>query len=179
MGTRSMSNRILPEMVAMLKGWEMCMLRSYKEPDGITWSVGYGHTGHSGPPSVDANTVLKDEAEATDILMRDLTDHYAPQLDKILEVEGVELNTFEWNAFLDILFNRGATRLRKSKAFDWLKRPAEKNYRKEACAAIVFSQVEGFQPLNMAKDRITGEVVTKLGLTLRRIDDAALFQHKP
>lgn len=174
-----MARVILPEMVTMLKGWELCMLAAYVEPDGKTYSVGFGHTGHSGPPAVDVNTRLRDEAEAHEILMRDLTDHYAPQLDKILEVEGVELNTFEWNAFLDILFNRGARRLRGSAALWLLKQTDLKNYRKLAGAAIVESDRPGFEALNTAKDRITGEVVWKLGLQLRRIDDAALFQHKP
>lgn len=167
---------IKPQMVSMLKRWETVMLKAY--PDGDGWSIGYGHSGHSGPPVVDEHTVLADEEAATKILMTDLNEHYAPQLDTMLEVEGVDVNDWEWNALLDILFNRGMTRLRGSKCIDWLKQPTVKNYRGLACQAIVMSDVQGFQPLNQAKDRISGEIVVKLGLTLRRIDDASLFQTK-
>ena len=170
---------ILPEMVAILKRWETCVLTPYLEPDLVTWSYGYGHTGHSTGERVTEHTPpLKDEAAAHDILMRDLTEHYGPQLDRLLAAEGVELNVYEWNAFLDILFNRGATRLRGSAAMWLLKQPDLKNYRKLAAEAIIISNRPGFAALNTAKDRVTGEVVEKLGLTLRRIDDAALFQTK-
>jgi hypothetical protein len=47
---------------------------------------------------------------------------------------------------------------------------------KNAAQAIVFSHVEGFTPLDVAKDRVTGVERVYLGLTLRRIDDASLFQ---
>ena len=171
---------ILPEMIRMLKGWELCVLKAYSDnPHKGIWAVGYGHTNASGlPPVVDENTVLADEEAAHKILMNDLYQYYAPQLDTMLKADGIEVSDREWNALLDVLFNRGSGRLRKSKAWDWLKQTTVKNYRREACAALVYSQVDGFVPLNMAQDRITGEWVTKLGLTLRRIDDASLFQSK-
>jgi GH24 family phage-related lysozyme (muramidase) len=166
-------------MVATLKKWELFVPTPYKEPDGKTWSYGYGHTGHSTGEMVGEHTPpLKDEAEGHEILIRDLTEHYGPQLDTMLEAEGVDLGDYEWNAFLDILFNRGATRLRNSAAMWLLKQTDLKNYRKLACAAIVDSDRPGFEALNTAKDRVTGEVVWKLGLHARRIDDAALFLTK-
>ncbi|MEP6827954.1 MAG: hypothetical protein ABJA10_07755, partial [Aestuariivirga sp.] len=77
---------------------------------------------------------------------------------------------------LDIVYNRGAGTFAKSKAYDWLKHPEDKNYLAHAAESIVNSDVYGFTPLNVAKDRVTGAERVYLGLTCRRIDDAALFQ---
>lgn len=173
-----MKNKIVPEMFKVLKRWETCVLKAYRDTDG-SWHVGYGSGNATGNHHVDENTELKDEAEALSWLTTDLNDHYAPQLNTILEVEGISVNDHEYSALLDILYNRGAKRLRNSAALNWLKRTGEKNYRAEACAAIVFSNVEGFMPLNVAQDRVTGIDRVYLGLTLRRIDDANLFQFKP
>ena len=173
-----MSNSIVPQLYHTLKRWETCVLKSYKDTDG-TWHVGFGSGNATGHWKIDENTVLQDEAEAIRMLETDLHDHFAPQLDKILELEGVEVNDFEYSALLDCLYNRGQRRVRNSAALNWLKRPTEKNYRAEACRAIVFSHVDGFEPLDVAQDRVTGIDRVYLGLTLRRIDDAHLFQFKP
>jgi GH24 family phage-related lysozyme (muramidase) len=173
-----MANNIVPQMMQILRRWETFVAKSYKDTDG-TYHVGYGSGNATGHWKIDENTVLKDEAEALRMLETDVNDHYSPQLDKILELEGVEVNDFEYSALLDILYNRGQRRLRNSAALNWLKRPTEKNYRAEACRAIVFSHVDGFEPLDVAADRVTGIDRVYLGLTLRRIDDAHLFQTKP
>lgn len=173
-----MSNGIVPQLYQIVRRWETFVKTAYKDTDG-SWHIGFGHGNAMGtPPVVDEHTVLKDEAEAVRILEQDLHDHFAPQLDKILDLEGVEVSNFEYSALLDILYNRGQRRLRNSAALNWLKRPTEKNYRAEACRAIVFSHVDGFEPLDVAQDRVTGIERVYLGLTLRRIDDAHLFQTK-
>lgn len=168
-------NNIVPRMVATLGRWETCALKSYKDTDG-TWHVGYGHgNANNHPPFVDEHTVLKDEAEAMAILISELTDIYAPQLNKMLAKIDCKLNDNQYCGLLDVLYNRGAGRLRESKAWDWLTRPSEPNYLKECARAIVFSHVDGFTPLDVSVDRVTGVERVYLGLTLRRIDDASLF----
>lgn len=169
-------NVILPKMRATLARWEVCMLKPYKDTDG-TWHIGYGHgNANSFPPFVDENTVLKDEAEAMSILVGELEAFYAPQLYRVLSAGKIVLNDFQYNACLDIVYNRGIGTFRKSKTYDWLTRKDEKNHMAHAAEAMVNSAVEGFAPLNVAKDRVTGIERVYLGLTCRRIDDASLFQ---
>ena len=169
-------NVILPQMRKMLGRWEVCMLTPYKDTDG-TWHIGYGHgNANSFPPFVDENTVLKDEAEAMSILVGELEKFYVPQLDHILLIGDIKLNDFQYNACLDIVYNRGIGTFRKSKCYDWLTKKGEKNNLAHAAEAMVNSNIEGFAPLNIAKDRVTGIERVYLGLTCRRIDDAALFQ---
>lgn len=166
-------------MMATLARWETCVLKAYKDNDG-TWHVGYGHgNANNHPPFVDENTVLKDEAEAMAILVGELNEIYVPQLTKLLANIHCTVNDNQFCGLLDVLYNRGAGRLIASKAYDWLKRPSEKWYLEHCAEALVFSHVEGFTPLDVAKDKITGVERVHLGLTLRRIDDASLFLSKP
>ena len=163
----------------MLARWEVCMLTPYRDTDQ-TWHIGYGHGNANGfPPFVDENTRLKDADEAMAILVGELNAFYVPQLDAALKAIDFKPNDFQHNACLDIVYNRGAGTFKKSKCYDWLKQPNEKDYLAHAAEAMVNSDVWGFTPLNMAKDRVTGIERVYLGLTCRRIDDAALFQAIP
>lgn len=205
-----MGHYIHPRLLERLPLWERLELKSYRDTDG-TWHVGYGHGNALGTrPFVDENTVLKDKAEALAILDQDLNETCAPQLNKALEKSGLEVSLFEWNALLDVLYNRGGGRLvglnggwytpdqiadpkiekfQGSYCWELLRHPELKNYRKLACEALVHSSRsrdgtklldEQFNdsfwtPLNVSPDRITKIPRVYLGLTLRRMDDAAIW----
>lgn len=156
----------------VLAKWETFQEKAYKDNDG-TWHVGYG-TGNSNGFHVDENTRLT-QPEALSILTRELNEFYVPQLDKLFEKIGFKPpNDHYYCGFLDCGYNRGMGRIRDSAAYDWLKKPTEKYYMKRAAAALVFSNIEGFAPLDVAKDKITGIERVHFGLTLRRIDDASM-----
>jgi GH24 family phage-related lysozyme (muramidase) len=165
--------KIISEMLSVTKKWELCVLKAYKDNDG-SWHVGYGHGNAAGVlPFVTEETVLKDEEEASRILMDDLA-YLVPILDKMIKVE---LNPYQYGALLDIAYNRGPGRLRESAVMRWINDTTDKYSLKKAARAMVINE-PGFEALNTAQDKVTGEVREFLGLTLRRIDDASLFLTK-
>jgi GH24 family phage-related lysozyme (muramidase) len=167
---------LTPRFISTLARWEVCKLKPYKDTDG-TWHIGYGHgNANSFAPFVDENTRLKDEAEAMAILLGELNEVYVPQLDSAFKEIDFKPNDFQHNACLDVLYNRGFGTFTHSKCYDWLMHPQEKGYLAHAAEAMVNSNVQGFAPLNVAADRDTGIPRIYLGLTCRRIDDAAMFQ---
>lgn len=173
-----MLHKIIPQLVPVLTRWETFQNKAYRDNDG-TWHAYYGHGNINNlPPFIDENFVGQGEAEGMKVLLNDLNQVYSPQLETMLETDGIEANDFEFNGLLDVLYNRGAGRLRKSLCWHWLQQTQEKWFMAEACKAIVFSNVEGYMPLDVAKDKVTGIPRVHLGLTLRRIDDASLFQTK-
>lgn len=184
-----MTYTILPQTLHITTRWETCELSPYLDNDG-TWHIGYGHgNAHGFAPFVDENTRLKDQDEALAILNAEMNEHYAPQLAKLLEKKGIEVNNYQFNGLLDIVFNRGIGHLAgpdagskefhvPSKCWYMMQQTHEEYFMAKACNAIVFSNVEGYTPLNVAKHRVTGVPTELLGLTQRRIDDASLFQYK-
>jgi GH24 family phage-related lysozyme (muramidase) len=165
--------KIIPEMLKVTKRWELCMLKSYPDTDG-SWHVGYGHGNAAGiEPHVTADTVLANEEEATNILIADLQ-YLIPILDKMIKVP---VNKYQYGALLDIAYNRGPGTLRRSAVIHHLNDTDDKLNYERAAKAMVLNE-DGFEPLNVAADRITGIPREYLGLTLRRIDDASLFMTK-
>lgn len=162
---------MVPRMISLLKRWELFMPKAYKDKDG-SWHVGYGHGNAAKvPPFVDENTVLKDEAEAMEILVADLQ-YLIPILEKQIKVE---VNNNQFSALMDVAYNRGPGTLRESAVMFHVNNVDDKLHMKRAARAFVIPE-DGFTKLNTAQDTTTGGVREYLGLTLRRIDDAALFQ---
>ena len=156
-----------------MKRWELCMLKSYKDKDG-SWHIGYGHGNASGvPPFVDETTTLKDEKEAEDILFADL--EYLLSIVKKQIKSEVILNDNQFSAIMDVAYNRGPGTLRESAVMYWINNPEDGLHLKKAARAFVFHE-DGFKTLDTAFDPKTQETRVYLGLQLRRIDDASLFQ---
>ncbi len=160
----------------------------YPDKDG-SLVIGYGHTNNLGtaPTVVPGMTVT--EAEATDILRNDLS-HVGQQV--MIVCDGLGLTECQFNAFCDIAFNRGIGRLRDSQPLYFMRHPEMKHYTGHAARAIVVRSMDinpdtgkEFSKLNWAVDlelpKIDGKPQSReyLGLTLRRIDNAALFKAKP
>ena len=192
-------NQKVPRLIQMLDHWETCQLTAYPDNDG-TWHVGFGHGNvNNFPPFVDEHTVLKDRAEAMTILLGEIDKIYVPQLDSLLTKNGLVVNDREYSALLDIGYNRGVGRLRDSIAMRFMQHSSLTDYKAWAAMAMVYSTPENFilksheaaaafatvagptdvfAPLDIAKDKKTGIERVHLGLTLRRMDDAALFLSK-
>lgn len=170
---------MVPRFVNILKRWETYQRKAYTDKDG-SWHIGYGHGNAAKiPPFVDATTVLKDEAEAMSILMDDL--HYLlPIVEKLIKVK---VNNNQFCALLDVAYNRGPGTLRESAIIYHLNNPTDiaegLNYKRAARAFVHHEhRTDGteFAILDMAMDPKIGTPRIYLGLELRRIDDAALFQ---
>ncbi len=186
---------IVPRMLDILARWETCQLKSYKDSDG-TWHVGYG-TGNANaslPFIIDEHTVLKDEPEARSLFLSELNNHYAPQLTTLLTKIGFAATDNQFSGLLDALYNRGAGRVENSLALRFLQHPEMQWFKEWAAMALVFSDPVHFggyspaakvaletvwhgEPVEPLDVNAKGEI--RLGLTLRRIDDASLFLAKP
>lgn len=169
------SRTIVPRMIALLKRWELFMSKAYKDKDG-SWHVGYGHGNAAKiPPFVDENTVVS-EAEAVSILMDDL-EYLVPIVEKLVKVP---LNNNQFCALLDVAYNRGPGTLRESAVMFHVNNKDDPLHLKRAANAFVFYEQKAdgtdFAKLDVAHDQKIGADRVYLGLTLRRIDDAALFQ---
>ena len=166
----------VPRMISLLKRWELFMPKAYKDKDG-SWHVGYGHGNAAKvPPFVDETTVLKNETEAMSILMDDLQ-YLVPIVEKQIKVP---INDNQFCALLDVAYNRGPGTLRESAVMFHVNNTSDPLHLKRAAHAFVFHEPRAdgtdFAKLDTAFDPVFGEFRVYLGLTLRRIDDAALFQ---
>lgn len=192
-------NIIVPQMIPILGRWETSQLKAYPDNDG-TWHVGFGHGNANGfPPFVDEHTVLRDEAEAMNILIGEISQFSMPQLVTLLDSAQIKVNDYQFSALLDATYNRGIGRVRDSIALRFLQYPDLKDYTAWAAKALVFSSVgrfihedekarealdavngldDHFEALDVAKDKKTKIERIHLGLTLRRQDDSSLFLHK-
>lgn len=170
-------NLLVPRLNHILVKWESFSPFPYKDTDG-TWHIGYGHGNtNNHPPYVDESTRINQD-DAFKLLIDELSLFYVPQLSAAFKEINFKANDNQFSACLDIVYNRGIGNFKKSKTFDWLKRPNEKDWIAHAAEAMVNSNIDGFTPLNVAPDRLTKIPRVYLGLTCRRIDDASLFQEK-
>lgn len=63
------------EGIALIKKWEGCRLKAYKDAVGVL-TIGYGHTSAAGDPKVTLGMTITQQ-EADDILVRDLVKYEA------------------------------------------------------------------------------------------------------
>jgi len=179
-------NALVPQLVPILARWETCQLKAYKDNDG-SWHIGYGHgNANNFAPFVDEHTELRDEAEAMSILMGELNEVYLPQAANLFRKIDLKVNDFYYSGIVDVIYNRGIGRFagvdvgskafpKGSKAWDILKNEqGAKHFKERAAQALIISNVDGFVPLDVAKDKITGVERVHLGLTLRRAADCTL-----
>jgi lysozyme len=93
---------------ALLKKFEGCKLKAYKDPVGI-WTIGYGHTSAAGEPDVtEGLTITQAEAEA--ILKRDLIKYEKPVADLVK----VPLSQHQFDVLVDFAYNAGVGNLKSS-----------------------------------------------------------------
>jgi lysozyme len=153
-------NKIPPEALDLIKRWEMFMPKPYVD-NGGPLAIGYGHQSQAGPPDVTEDMEIT-EAQATEILMSDLG-RFSEYMMKDVKVA---LNDYQYGACLSLVFNRGPGTFRRSKVLEHINTVEKYHFEKAAAA---------FLELNTARDKITGEIRPFLGLTCRRITEAALF----
>lgn len=166
-----MSHPLVPRMIENAKRWELVMLKAYQDTDK-SWHVGLGHGNAAGIfPHVDEFTVLKDEAEAMKIWEDDLQ-YLVPILEKMIKVP---VNDNQFCALWDVAYNRGPGTLRTSAVIHHLNNIDDPHHMDKVPLAFIVHE-EGFTPLNVAADRVTGVPRVYTGLTNRRIDNASLFQ---
>lgn len=191
-----MKHIILPDFLRINRRWETCVLTGYADKSSVSigWGTGRQMAAHYGI-AVEVGTVITQQ-QADDLHINSINDHYAPELERHLDQENIETNDHEFNALLDVYYNRGACRLigcdragcghkqgsynwfKGSLAWHWLTQKDDEWFMKRACRAIVQSHDADWTPLDMAFDKVLGHERIYLGLELRRIDDASMFQTK-
>ena len=92
----------------LLKKFEGCRLRAYKDPIGI-WTIGYGHTSAAGEPIVKEGLTIR-QAEAEEILRRDLGRYEVP----VAALVKVELEQHQFDVLVDFAYNAGVGNLKSS-----------------------------------------------------------------
>ena len=93
---------------ALLKKFEGCKLKAYKDPVGI-WTIGYGHTSAAGAPDVTEGLTIT-QAEAEEILKRDLVKYEKPVADMVK----VPLSQHQFDVLVDFAYNAGVGNLKSS-----------------------------------------------------------------
>lgn len=99
-----MTRRISPEGLALIKQWEGCKLRAYKDAVGV-WTIGYGSTGAHVRPGM---TIT--QAEADNLLIADLA-RFERAVEKLVKVP---LSDGQFAALVSFAFNVGEGALAKS-----------------------------------------------------------------
>jgi len=93
---------------ALLKKFEGCKLKAYKDPVAI-WTIGYGHTSAAGAPDVTEGLTIT-QAEAEEILKRDLVKYEKPVADMVK----VPLSQHQFDVLVDFAYNAGVGNLKSS-----------------------------------------------------------------
>jgi GH24 family phage-related lysozyme (muramidase) len=136
--------------------------------------IGYGHQSIAGPPIVTEEMVIS-EPEARAILMNDLAS-FSKMLDHY--IKGIELNDYQYGACLSLVYNRGPGTFRDSEVLSHIKNTSYKWHMVEAARAFVVRGDDKWPKLNHAWDDKLKTHREYLGLTARRITEAALFLTK-
>jgi lysozyme len=192
-------SRLVPELYDLIREWETCQLKAYKDRDG-TWHVGYG-TGNNLDLGivVDEHTVLANEEEAMALLHKWMED-LEPRIAKIFPKSHL-LNDYQFSALVDPGYNRGPGTLRDSalahhvnvaldslsNAHDEVSEKAARRQLKIAAKWFVHYDLTDrdgdgkpdFKFLDWSNNRETGAFEHVDGLILRRICDGALYLKKP
>lgn len=145
--------------IALVKHFEGLHLEAYPCPAGI-WTIGYGHTGirHNDGTVFKGRTIT--QAEAEQLLTRDLETAAAGVQRLLLPKAAAALNENQFGALVSFAFNCGLGNLSKSTLLQRVN-----SLRFEACPAE-------FLKWNRANGR------TLRGLTRRRQSEANLFEGK-
>lgn len=180
-------NSVHPMLIPVLTRWETYVKRAMRDKGkNPPWVVGYGHTNANNyPPFVHEGYEMRDEAHAMEVLVGELTEVYAPQLDRLFEKIGFKPpNDLYYSGWLDATYNRGSGRiagadagskLKGSYAWHLLKTTqGQKNWMVKAANALTLSHVEDFTPLDEAWDESLRADRVYEGLTSRRACDTAL-----
>ena len=99
-----MSKRSLEKAVALIKEFEGCRLKAYKDPVGI-WTIGYGRTKGVKPGMVQT------QSQADADLLADL-ERRGARVEKLLKVK---VNDHQFGALLSFAYNLGLGGLKKSR----------------------------------------------------------------
>jgi lysozyme len=146
---------ISPAGLDIIKEFEGWYPKAYKDPVGV-WTIGWGTTGIDAQPG---RVITKEQG--TEFLRRDLIEVE----DQIKQVVNVPLNQYQFDALCSFVYNVGIGNLQKSTMLKMINRG---NF--DAAAGQ-------FGLYNHARDRATGKYVVLAGLTRRRAEESALFQH--
>ena len=93
---------------ALLKKFEGCKLKAYKDPVAI-WTIGYGHTSAAGAPDVTEGLTIT-QTEAEEILKKDLVKYERPVADLVK----VPLSQHQFDVLVDFCYNAGVGNLKSS-----------------------------------------------------------------
>lgn len=142
------------------KRWAGPALEAYEDMAGV-WTIGYGHTGRSGPPPVEEGMVIT-EKEAFAILRSDV----ATFSTSVLNLLKRPANANQFSAFVCLAFNIGTTNFAASTAL--------KRFNAGESNAKVTEAMAWWN-----KVTVQGEKVPAKGLKRRRAAEANLFSRKP
>lgn len=154
---------ITPEVVKHIKEQETFMPEPYTDLGGRL-AIGYGHS-ILRPPKVELGMVWTEE-QAAQVLHDDL--EYSGKM--VLHYLTQDISSFNYGACASLLMNIGPGNFKKSNVCRFINSPEITYNTKKAAVA--------FLEHNRAKDNVTQEVRPFLGLTVRRIVEAALFLRK-
>lgn len=153
-------NRILPETLALIKAWEGFFPTPYVDTGGGL-TIGYGHSS-VGPPAVTPDSRWDEETAS-----KQLEDDLVLVGTRIARDLRVRVNDYQWGALLSLAYNKGPTRLVKSRV--WSTLHDGQKY------ASVRAGLEILSFATSAQDKVTGEVREFLGLRARRAAEAGYF----
>lgn len=141
--------------LAFIKSWEGFEPQAYQDVAGV-WTIGYGHTeGFKDGCFAEGTVVTEGEAQA--LLHKDI----APREKATAELVSVNLQQYEFDALVSIIYNIGAGNFRRST----LLRRLNQGDRDGAAEAF----------LMWNKASIDGELREVRGLTRRRRAERAMF----
>ncbi|QEE09261.1 phage lysozyme [Bartonella kosoyi] len=120
-----MARKINKDCLHCLKQWEGLRLRAYQDISGV-WTIGYGHTGKAGKPTVVEGMMIT-EKKAENMLLADLR-QYEQAVEKAV---GVILSDEQFGALVSFCYNVGipafqnSTLLKRLNKGDYEAIPAE------------------------------------------------------
>lgn len=150
-----MLQRINAAGLALIKSYERCVLRAYRDSGGV-WTIGWGHTG---PDVVEG--LFWGQEEADQALLKDLGNAERAVNSFVHRV----LNENQFSALVSLTYNIGSGNFFESSCLVFLNHA---EYEKACQAMGLFIKV-----------RVAGALVIKEDLVRRRADEMALFRTPP
>lgn len=146
--------------IDIIKQFEGLRLEAYRDAAGV-WTIGYGHTGRAGPPTVRPGMRIS-RAEAERILRTDVA-RVARQVADMLGAARNRLNDNQFGALVSFAFNVGLGHFRRSSVLR-----AVRDDRLEDVPRLLMRWVK-------ARDPRTGRLRTLRGLVRRRRAEGRLW----